>query len=69
MHSGRFSTPDGTLTETFHEVLLEFQGEYHRLQAVRLLDGLEVEEMIAGLNLRPVEEIVDRLTAGCGVLG
>ncbi len=69
VHSGRFSTLDGTLIETFHEVLLEFQGEDHRLNAVRLLDGLEVEEMVAALKLRPVEEIVDRLATGCGVLG
>jgi len=50
-------------------VLLEFQGEDHRLNAVRLLDGLEVEEMVAALKLRSVEEIVDRLATGCGVLG
>jgi len=60
VHSGPFSTPEGTLPETFHEVRLTFDGLGHQLEAVRMLGLPEIREMIAALKLRPISEILDR---------
>lgn len=61
---GSFSTPDRRLVESFHDVALDFDGQHHRLTGVRMLDDTEAGQLVADLDLRPVDEVLDRLGSG-----
>ena len=63
VHHGAFSTPDATLAEMFHELTLRFDGVRHWLDDVRLLGQAEVDQLVLALNLRPIPEVLDLLSA------